>query len=131
MIPDWLTRIPDLPIRALCDLAIQLKLAWNYRLGEITFADEIWDNVYVFDCIRIKEKNRVAQARLLFPESAFHIEKNFPKPDFRPMRQRRSARIRIDGRSMADNQERAVVGSHRGNVQQPALSASRMGPIQN
>jgi len=86
-----------LPIRALCDLAIQLKLARNYRLGEITFADEVRDNVYVFDCIRIKEKNRVAQARLLFPKGAFNIDKNFSAPDFGRVRQSRRARIGIHG----------------------------------
>src|SRR5207244_11294936 len=97
MIPDWLTIIPDLPIRALCDLAIQLKLARNYRLGEITLADEIWDNVNVFDCIRIKEKNRVAQARLFFPKRAGHIAKNVSSPDLSRVRQRRRARLRIHG----------------------------------
>src|SRR5437016_11536641 len=95
MIPDWLTIIPDLPIRALCDLAIQLKLARNYRLGEITLADEIWDNVNVFDCARIKEKNRVAQARLFFPKDAFNIDKNFSAPNLGRVGQSRRARVRI------------------------------------
>src|SRR5438876_2463788 len=112
MIPDWLTIIPDLPIRALCDLAIQLKLARNYRLGEITLADEIWDNVNVFDCIRIKEKNRVAQTRFLFPKGAFNIDKNFSAPNFGRVRQSRRARIRIHGRAVTNDQKRAI-RSHR------------------
>src|SRR5438876_9220184 len=112
MFPDWLAIIPDLPIRALCDLAIQLKLARNYRLGEITFADEVRDDVNVFDCVGIKKKDRVAQARFLFPKCALHITKNISSPDLGRVRQRRRARIRIHGRAMTDDEKRAI-RSHR------------------
>jgi hypothetical protein len=44
------------------------------------------------------------------------------------VRQRRRTRIRIQRRAMRDDEQRAVVGSHRRDLQQPALSASRMGP---
>src|SRR6266513_3594796 len=104
MIPDWLAIIPDLPIRALRDLAIQLKLARNYRLREITFADEVWDDVNVFECVRIKKKDRVAQARFFFPKRALHISKNISTPNLGPMRQSRRARIRIHRRAMTDDE---------------------------
>src|SRR2546430_9889951 len=109
MVPDWLTIIPDLPIRALCDLAIQLKLARNYRLGEITFADEVRDDVNAFDCVRIKKRNRVAQARLLFPKRTGHIGKNISMPNLGPMRQGRRARIRIHRRAMTDDEQRGLL----------------------
>ena|SRR5438105_4056289 len=131
MIPDWLTIIPDLPIRSFRHLTVQPQFAWNHCLGEITLADEIWDDVNVFDRARTKQKDRVAQTRLFFPKCAGHIAKNVSSPDLSRMRQRRRARIRIHGRAMTDDQKSAVVGSHRGNVQQPALSASRMGPTLN
>src|SRR5712691_8861604 len=108
MVPDWLAIIPDLPIRALCDLAIQLKLARNDCLGEITFADEIWDDVNVFDCVWSKEKNRVTQARLFFPKRTLHIGKNISTPNLGPMRQRRRTRVRIHRRAMTDDEESAV-----------------------
>jgi hypothetical protein len=40
------------------------------------------------------------------------------------MRQRRCAGIRVHGRTVSNNQKAAVVGSHRRNLQQPAVSAS-------
>src|SRR6266481_3631857 len=131
MIPDWLTIIPDLAIFAFRHLTVQPQFAWNHCLGEITLADEIWDDVNVFDRAWIKQKDRVAQTRLFFPKRARHISKNISTPNLGRVRQRRRARIGLHGRSMTDNEERAIVPSHRRNVQQPALSASRMGPILN
>src|SRR5438552_6210210 len=103
MIADWLAIIPGLPIAPLCRLPIQLKLARNHRLSEIAFADEIRNNVNVLDRLRIKKKERVAQARLLLPKRALHVTKNISPPDLRRVRQRRRARIRIHGRAMPDN----------------------------
>src|SRR6058998_785614 len=103
MIPDWLTIIPDLPISAFRHLTVQPQFAWNHYLGEITLADEIRDDVNVFDCARIEQKDRVAQTRLFFPKRAFHIDKNFSAPNFRRMRQSWRARIRIHRRAMTDN----------------------------
>src|SRR6266446_7862377 len=126
MVADRLAIMPGLSIRALCDLAIQLELARNHRLREVAFANEVRDDGNVFDRVRIKEKDRVAQAGFFFPKRALHLAKNVSSPDFRCMRQRRRARVRIHRRAMADN-EKAVIGYHKSKVQQPALSASRMG----
>src|SRR6266853_526195 len=109
MVPDWLAIIPDLPIRAFCDLAIQLKLARNYRLGEITFADEVRDDVNAFDCVWIEQKDRVAQTRLFFPKRTLHIGKNISTPDLGAMRQGRRARIRIHRRAMTDDEQRGLL----------------------
>ena len=49
----------------------------------------------------------------------------------RSMGQLRRARIRIHGRAVSDDEKRAAIGFHRRNVQQPALSASRMGRMPN
>src|SRR6266511_1495435 len=118
MIPDWLTVFPCLPALSFCRAAIQLQLAGDHSLSEVSFADRFG----------IEQEKRIAQTRFLFPEGASDLCKNFPTPDFRGMRQRRRARIRIHGRAVGDNQKRNVVGSHGLNVQQPALGASRMGP---
>src|SRR5437762_6204623 len=97
MIPDWLTIIPDLPISAFRYLTVQPQFARNYRLREVTFANEIGNDVNIFDCVRIENEDRVAQARFLFPKCALHISENVSSPDLSRMRQRRRARIRIHG----------------------------------
>src|SRR5258708_24308991 len=104
MVPNWLAIIPYLSIRSLGDLSVQPELARNHRLGEIAFADEVRDDGNVLDCLRIKKKNRVAQARLFFPKRALHISENISPPDLSRMRQRRRARIRIHRRAVTDNQ---------------------------
>src|SRR6266705_2267984 len=103
MIPDWLAIIPDLPISAFRHLTVQPQFAWNHCLGEITLADEIWDDVNVFDRARIKQKDRVAQTRLFFPKRARHIAENISTPNLGRVRHSRPARVRINGRAMTDN----------------------------
>src|SRR5713101_3216422 len=105
MISDWFAIFPDLAARPFCYAAIQLQLARNHRLREITFADEIGHNVNLANFLRIKRKERVAQAWLLFPKGAFNIDKNFSAPNFRRVRKRRHARIRIHRRTMTDDEE--------------------------
>src|SRR6266481_692685 len=134
MISDRLTISPDLSIRSFCGSPAQLKLARNHRLREITFADEIRHHVNFANRFGIEQKQRITQARFLFPERALHLSKNLPTPNLRRMLQRRRARIRVHGRAVRNNQERAVfIGTHANseNLQQPALSASRMGPTSN
>ena len=126
MVPDRLAIVPGLAIRAFCNSPVQLQFTWNDDLRKITLADEIRDDADVFDCVRIKQKDRVAQTRLFFPKRTLHIGKNISTPDLSRVRQRRRARVRIHRRAMADN-EKAVIGYHKSKVQQPALSASRMG----
>src|SRR5205823_2873889 len=108
MIPDWLTIIPDLPIRSFRHLTVQPQFAWNHCLGEITLADEIWDDVNVFDRAWIKQKDRVAQTRLFFPKRTLHIGKNISTPNLGPMREGRRARIRIHRRAMTDDEQRGL-----------------------
>src|SRR5207244_12825667 len=78
-----------------------------------------------------KQNNLVAQTPFLLPERAADICKNLSTPNLRRMRQRRRARVRIHGRAVSSNEKRGLVESHRRKVQQPALSASRMGPTPN
>src|SRR5438309_5355140 len=108
MIPDWLTIIPDLPISAFRHLTVQPQFAWKHCLSEITLADEIWDDVNVFDRAWIKQKDRVAQTRLFFPKRARHIAENISTPNLGRVRQGRRARVRIHRRTMADDQKSAV-----------------------
>ena len=108
MIPDWLTIIPDLPISAFRHLTVQPQFAWNHCLGEITLTDEIRDNVNVFDCARIEQKDRVAQARLFFPKRGRHIAENISTPNLGRVRQSRRARVRIHRRAMTDDEQRAI-----------------------
>src|SRR5205807_1113959 len=103
MIPDRLTVVPNLPTGATGNSSLQLELTRNHRLREITLADEVRDDINVFDRAWIKQKDRVAEARFLFPKCALHIGKNASSPDFGRMRQGRRARIRIRRRTMADN----------------------------
>ena len=104
MIPDPLALVPGLPTGAFSNPSVQLELARNYRLGEVTFANEIGNDVNIFDCVRIEKKDRVAQARFFFPKRALHLAKNVSSPDFGCMRQRRRARIRIHRRAMTDDE---------------------------
>src|ERR1700719_471740 len=108
MIPDWLAIFPNLTVWALCGSTVQLQLAWNHRLREITFADEVWHDVNFPNRFWIEQKNCVAETRFLFPKRALNIDKNFPAPDFGRVRQRRRARIRIHGRAVSDDQQRGV-----------------------
>ena len=108
MISDRLGIFPDLAVGSFCDAAIQLKLTRDNRLREITFADEIGHDVNLANFRRIKQKERVAQTWLLFPERAADICKNFPTPNLRHMRQRRRARIGIHRRAVSDDEKRGI-----------------------
>src|SRR5437660_7490886 len=118
MVPDRLAIIPRLSIRSLGNLARQLNLPRNHGLGEITLANEIGDDVNVFDCLRIKKRKRVAQTRFLFPKRALNIGKNISSPNFGRMRVCRRTRIRIHGRAMTDDQQTSV----RFALQAPSLT---------
>src|SRR5207247_10984382 len=109
MVPDRLAIIPDLATRALGNLALQLQFPRNHRLREIAFADEIRNDVNVLDRVWIKKKDRVAQARLFFPECALHVGKNISPPDLGRMSQRRRAPIRLHRRAMPDNSKYTIL----------------------
>src|SRR6266478_738098 len=97
MVPDRFAIVPGLSICAFCNSSVQLQLARNDRLRKITLTDEIWDDVNVFDCVRIEQKDRVAQARLFFPKRRLHVGKNISTPNLGCMRQSWRARVRIYG----------------------------------
>ena len=77
MISDRLTISPELSIRSFRDPPIQPKFARNHCLREVTLADEIRDHVNFANRFGIENKQRVAQARLLFPKRAIHVRKRF------------------------------------------------------
>src|SRR5207248_9151002 len=108
MVPYRFAIFPDLAVRTFSNPAIQLELAGDNRLGEITFADEIGDEINLANRFWIEQKERIAQTRFLLPKGAVNLGKKLPTPNFSPMRQRGRDRIRIHGRAMPDNQERAV-----------------------
>src|SRR5205814_10456503 len=114
MISDRLTICPDLAARTFCEAVVQLKLTRDYRLGEITFADKIRDDVHFANRFGIEQEQCVAQTWFLFPKGALHVGKNLSAPNLRSMRQRRRARIRIYRRPMTDDEKRGagVVGIH-------------------
>ena len=105
MVPDRLAIIPGLPTRAFCNSSVQLQFTRNDDLRKITLADEIRDDVDIFDCVRIEQKDRVAQTRLFFPKRTLHIGKNISAPNLRRMRQSRRARVRIYRRAMTDDEQ--------------------------
>jgi hypothetical protein len=103
VIPNRLTISPGLSIRSFRDPPIQLKLARNDRLREIPFANEIRHHINFLNRFGIEEKQRVAQAGLLFPKRSLHLRKNLPAPNLRCMRQRRRTRIWVHSRAVRDN----------------------------
>jgi hypothetical protein len=130
MIPDGLTILPCLPALSFFRAAIQLQLTRDHCLREIAFADEIRHHADLANRFRIKQKQCIPQTRFLLPEGARDGSENFSASNFDSVRERRRTRIWIYGRAVGDDEESVVVGSHGRNVQQPALSASRMGPPQ-
>src|SRR6187397_2744021 len=103
MISNRLTISPDLSIRSFRESSAQLKLPRDHRLGEISFADEIRHHVNFMNRFGIEQKQRIAQARLLFPKRALHLSKNPPTPNLRRVLQRRRARIRVHSRAVRDD----------------------------
>src|SRR4249919_2030929 len=104
MISNRLTISPDLSVRSCRDRTIQLKLARNNGLGEITFANEIRHHVNFANRIWIEQEQGVTQARLLFPKRALHIRKNFLTSDLRRVRQSWRARVQIHRGAVSDDQ---------------------------
>ena len=108
MISDRFAIFPDLTARPFRRPAIQLKLARDHCLREVTFANKIRDYVHLADCFRIEQKNCIAQTRLLFPKGTLNICKNFSTPNLGRMRQRRRARVRIHRRAVSYDEKRGI-----------------------
>ena len=108
VISNRLRIFPDLAVGSFCDPSVQIKLARNHRLREITFADKIRHHANFANQFWIEQEDRIAQARFFFPERALDTRKNFPAPDLRRMRQGRRARIGIHGRAVSDDEQGSV-----------------------
>src|SRR5438874_13482658 len=91
MVPYRFAIFPDLAVRTFSNPAIQLELARDNRLGEITFADEIGDQINLANRFWIEQKERIAQTRFLFPNGAANLGKIFSAANFRRVRQSRRA----------------------------------------
>src|SRR5205814_8639736 len=88
---------PSLSVRSRRNRTLQLQLPGYYRLGEITFADEIRHDENLFNRFICEKKARIAQARFLFPERTLHISKNSAAPNLMGVVPCGCARIRIHG----------------------------------
>src|SRR4051812_26218515 len=101
MIPDWIAIFPNLPVAPPGNTPAQLELTRDHRLGKITLANKVRNNVNVLNRFGIKQKERIAQARLLFPKGAANFGENFTMPDLRNLCARWRAGIGIHRRTMA------------------------------
>src|SRR3954462_14849491 len=108
MIPDRVTVFPNLPRNPLGDATIQFQFSRDDRLGEISFADEIWHYVHLGDGPVLKKEKRIAQTRLLFPKTRCHFREETPLPVFVRLRKSRETGIRIWGRAMAHDQQGGI-----------------------
>src|SRR5205085_8369328 len=81
VIADRLAILPILPGRSLCFRPCQFQLPWNHRPREVAFTDEIRHDVNVANRRLAKEEERVAQARLFFPETAGDIGEDLATAD--------------------------------------------------
>src|SRR5881227_1426843 len=105
MISNRLAVVPSLTAQSFCPRAIELKLAWNHRLSEIPFADEIRHDIDFTYRFRLEQEHRIAQTWFLLPECAFHLRESLSTPNRRRVRQRRRAGIGIDCRAVRDDQQ--------------------------
>src|SRR5436305_9710795 len=103
VIANGLAILPYLAIRSFCDAPIQLKLAGDHCLCEITFANEIRDYANLSSTFRIEQEEPITQTRFLFPESTLDIREDFTAPNLGRMRQRRRTRIRVHRRAVSDD----------------------------
>src|SRR5205807_4467266 len=82
--------------------------------------DKIWHDVNFTDCRIEKEEERVAQARLFFPETAGDIGEDLATADRRRVHEGRRARGRINRRAVTDDKQRSGrIGRHEENVERP------------
>src|SRR5205807_9793264 len=83
-------------------------------LRKLTHDDEIRDDVNLPNRFGIERKQRITQTRFFFPKRALNIDKNLPAPNFRSVRQRRCARVRIHGRAVGgDEKSGTIIRIHR------------------
>src|SRR5438067_12425873 len=104
IVPHRFAINPSLTVRTRHTRARQLQLARYYRLGKITFADEIRDDEYLANPLWEK-KTRIAQARFLFPKSALDIGKNFSALNFACVSPSGCARVRVHRQPFAHYEE--------------------------
>src|SRR5205823_1875031 len=108
IVPHRVAINPNLSVCARGHRPLQFQLPRNHRLSEIPFADEIRDDENLTHLLICEKKSRVAQARFLFPKGALDIGENFAALKFARVRPSWCARIRIQCRSMPDDEKCAV-----------------------
>src|SRR5690349_14488205 len=91
IVADWLAVLDQFAV-ALSDGTAQVEFAGDHRLGEIPFADKIWDDI---DVLAFGHPQNLAQARFLFPKGAIDLAKNSATDDFIRVLERRSTGVRI------------------------------------
>src|SRR5438045_5653659 len=108
MIAHRFAIVPGLTIRAPGDLPVQLKFPRDDGLGKITFTDEVGHHADLTDRFRIEQEPRITQTWLFLPKRALNFREKFPSADFNGMAQCRRARVRVDRRAMAHDEERGI-----------------------
>ena len=108
MIPGRLAIFPDLIVRPLRQASLQLQLPWDYGLREIAFTDEIRHHVDFADLGIVEEKERIAEARFLFPETACDLAEDALFSNRFRLGKTGRTRIRVDRRAVANNQESGI-----------------------
>src|ERR1700722_5501218 len=104
VVTDWITIFEDTPIFDR-SCSGQLQLARNHFGGEVPFAYEIG---YDIDVIRFYHSKHFPQARLFFPKGAVNLREYPAGSDFTGVHKSWSARVRIYGRPVTNQNQRAV-----------------------
>src|SRR5437764_10956424 len=105
MIAHRFAIVPGLTIRAPGDLPVQQSFPGDDGLDEITFTDEVGHHAVLTDLFRIEQEPRVTQTWFFFPKRALDVGKNPSSPDFSRVRERRRTGVRVDRRTMANDQQ--------------------------
>jgi len=90
---------------AMSGVASELELARDDVLGEVTFADEVRNDI---DFWGIDHEKRLAHGWLLFPETDVHFGKEIALTDFGSVLEVGGGGIWVFGRTVADDEESGV-----------------------
>jgi hypothetical protein len=97
--------IANHPAAFVSEGADEFELAWDDRPGEVTFADEIRNDV---DVPTVYHPEDVTERWFFFPEATDDLVEQPSPPDFFRMHEGRGARVRIERRAMAGDDESGV-----------------------
>ena len=87
------------------DRSDKFKFPRDDRLGKITFANKVWDNVNI---VAFDHPENFSQARFFFPKAAKDFRKEPAANDFVRMLKGGRARIRIQGGAMTHQHQGAL-----------------------